>query len=288
MSKIFVTCAAGNVGLALTAALIARSEDVVAGVHDPDKAETLKKMGVDVRPIEFEDQDSLTRAMTGCDKLFLLLPFAERMSRWGHVAVEAAKGAGIEFIVRSSGYAAASDAHWRLGREHGIIDQFVESSGIPAAVLRPNSFMQNYANMLAPAIRDQAVILMPEADATVSYIDVRDIAACAVALFAAPDGHAGRVYALTGPAPLGQAEVAAAIAKAAGKPVTYENIPEEAYIEGLLKAGVPQWNVNMLVSLTRVIKLGMMGNVTKAVEHLTGAPARTFEAFAEEHAHLWK
>jgi hypothetical protein len=44
----------------------------------------------------------------------------------------------------------------------------------------------------------------------------------------------------------------------------------------------------MLVSLSRVIKLGMMGNVTQAVEYLTGTPARTFADFVADHADAWR
>ena len=49
---------------------------------------------------------------------------------------------------------------------------------------------------------------------------------------------------------------------------SYSSIPEEEYMAALREAGVPEWNVNMLVSLTRVIKLGMAGNVTKALNIL--------------------
>ena len=52
--------------------------------------------------------------------------------------------------------------------------------------------------------------------------------------------------------------------------------------------GVPEWNINMLISLTRVVKLGMIGNVTHAIEHITGKPARNFADFAAEHAVVWK
>lgn len=287
MSTIFVAGAAGNIGTALLAELGTKGADLVAGVHSPDKAKTLGELGVTARTFDYADQASMEQAMAGCDKLFLVLPLMEGMTRFGHLAVEAAKAAGIEYIVRSSGYAASSDAHWRLGREHGMVDQFVEDSGIPFTVLRPNTFMQNFSTAMVPMIKS-GVIALPEEDASVSYTDVRDIAACAARLFEDNTDHENKFYALTGPEGLTLHQVAETISRASGREVRYTPVEEEAYVAALTGMGVPEWTVNMLVSLTRVVKLGMAGNVTKAVEYLTDQPARTFEDFATEHAPVWK
>ncbi|BDQ34449.1 SDR family oxidoreductase [Pseudodesulfovibrio portus] len=285
MGRIFIAGAAGNIGSALVEEL--DRDGIVAGVHSPEKAETLAGKGVEARVFDFADADSMARAMDGCDRLFLVLPFREELARYGRLAVDAAKAAGIEYIVRSSGYGASSDAHWRLGREQGMVDQFVEDSEIPFTTLRPNSFMQNFIGPLAPMVRS-GVIALPEEDYAVSYIDVRDIAACAARLLTDGEGHTGNAYALTGPEGLTLHQVAGKIAAAGGITVTYTPVEEEAFIRALDTNGVPEWNRNMLVSLSRVVKLGMMGNVTQAVEYLTGTPARSFDGFAEENAGAWK
>ncbi|MEZ7197080.1 NmrA family NAD(P)-binding protein [Pseudodesulfovibrio karagichevae] len=286
MSRIFIAGAAGNIGSALIDTLPDKAE-IVAGVHSPKKAERLKARGVEARVIDFADKGSMVAAMAGCDRLFLVLPMQEKMTRFGRLAVDAAKEAGIEYIVRSSAYGASSDAHWRLGRENGMVDQFVEDSKIPFTVLRPNSFMQNFSTILAPMIKS-GIIALAEEDYKVSYIDVRDIAACAARLLGDHEGYTDAVYALTGPQGLTLADVAETIGSEAGVKVAYTPIDEEAYIEGLDGAGVPEWNRNMLVSLSRVIKLGMMGNVTQAVEYLTGTPARPFAEFAADNAGAWR
>lgn len=287
MSKVFVTGAAGNIGTAVLAGLHGEGIEVVAGVHNADKAKTLGDLGVDARVFDFENTDSMQSAMEGCDKMVLVLPLVEKMTRYGHLAVQAAKAAGIKYIVRTSGYAASSDAHWRLGREHGMVDQFVEDSGIPFTVLRPNTFMQNFSTIMTDMVKS-GVVALAEEDAKVSYIDVRDIAACIVRLLVDPGEHENKFYALTGPEGLSGADVAAKLTAVSGREVVYRPLEEEAYVAALAENGMPEWNINMLVSLTRVVKLGMIGNVTKAVEFITGTPARTFEAFAEEHAAIWK
>lgn len=287
MSKIFIAGAAGNIGTALLAKLHDTGADVVAGVHSLEKANTLSSLGVDARAFDYQDTESMVKAMEGCDRLCLILPLKEKLTRMGHLAVQAAKEAGIEYIVRISGYAASSDAHWRLGREHGMVDQFVEDSGIPFTILRPNSFMQNYINHFDGMIKS-GTIALPEEDATVSYIDVRDIASCAAKTLLESDGFENGFYALTGPEGLSVADVAKQISTVSGRDVQYSPIAEDDYIEYLKKMGLPEWNINMYISLTRVVKLGMIGNVTKAVEHITGTPARSFAQFAAEHATVWK
>ena len=287
MSKVFVAGAAGNIGTAVLAGLHGKDVEVVAGVHGADKAKTLSDLGVEARTFDFENTDSMQSALEGCDKMVLVLPLVEKMTRYGHLAVQAAKASGIEYIVRTSGYAASSDAHWRLGREHGMVDQFVEDSGIPYTVLRPNTFMQNYSTVMAEMVKS-GVVSLAEEEAKVSYIDVRDIAACVVRLLVDPGEHENKFYALTGPEGLSGADVATKLSAAAGREVVYRPLEEEAYVAALAENGMPEWNINMPVSLTRVVKLGMIGNVTKAVEFISGVPARTFDAFAEEHAAIWK
>lgn len=286
MGKIFIAGAAGNIGTALLAALHETGADVVAGVHDPDKAKTFSDLGVDARPFDFQDQESMVRAMDGCSRMFLVLPLQEKMTRFGHLAVEAAKQVGIEYIVRSSGYAASSDAHWRLGREHGMVDQFVEDSGIPFTILRPNTFMQNFSTYFVDMIKS-GVMALPEEDYAVSYIDVRDIAACSAKILLDSTGFENGFFALTGPQGITMEQVASQITEVSGRKVEYAPIAEEDYIGVLKEMEVPEWNINMLVSLTRVVKLGMMGNVTMAVEHITGTSARSFSDFAKEHAAVW-
>ena len=286
MGRIFIAGAAGNIGSALVDTLENKAE-VVAGVRSPEKGEALAARGVEARVFDFADADSMTEAMDGCDRMFLVVPFREQLARYGRLAVDAAKKAGIGYVVRSSGYGASSDAHWRLGREQGMVDQFVEDSGIAFTILRPNSFMQNFIGPLASMIRSGAISL-PEEDYAVSYIDVRDIASCAARLLTDNDGHTGNSYALTGPAGVTLSQVAEKIAAASGIELTYTPVEEEAFIEAMEQGGVPEWNRNMLVSLSRVVKLGMMGNVTQAVEYLTGSPARGFDAFVAENAGVWK
>lgn len=288
MKRIFVAGATGNMGREVVRELKERGMEPVSGVHSPDKGETFAEQGIEARAFDFQDMDSLELAMQGCDGLFLMSPFCQTLARFGNNAVKAARDSDVKHIVRASGYGVSSDAHWRLGRELGMVDQYVEDSEIPFTILRPNHFMQLFSGVYCASIRENGVIAVPEEQAKISYIDVRDIAACVGAVFADSEAHAERTYALTGPDPLSLGDVARQIAEASGRDVRYDSVPEDDYVRALKDSGQPEWNVTMLVSLTRVVKLGLAANVTHAVEHLTGRPARTFADFVRENAAVWK
>jgi uncharacterized protein YbjT (DUF2867 family) len=124
-------------------------------------------------------------------------------------------------------------------------------------------------------------------DAGVSLIDARDVADVAAHVLTT-DGHVGKAYTLTGPAPVTVGEVAATIAEVAGRPVTYVDMPEEAMRQGLLGFGLPQPMVDGMMDLWETNRSGATAFVTDAVQELTGRPGRSFAEFARDHAGAWR
>ena len=285
--RILVTGATGNVGRELVRILAERGAAVTAAVTSEEKAKALEAQGVSAEVFSFSDDESLKRIMEGKKRLFLLVPFQESMKRWGLNALAAARAAGVEHVVRSSGLLADTEAHFQLGKVHGGIDDALEKSGLPFTILRPNSFMQNYVNFHSPEIRAQSRFSVPEADARVSLIDARDIAACAAAVLLDPAEHAGKTYLLTGPEALSCADVAAVLTEQAGRPIAYRPLSEEQAREAWLGAGLPEWNVNMLLGLARQVREGVMALVTGAVKHLAGRDPIPFRQFARDFRRSW-
>lgn len=286
--KIFVTDGAEPAGSATVQELKRQNFSVVAGVRKDSDAHGLD--ADEVRVVDFADPESFFHAMTGCEGMFLALPLTEQMKKQGNNAVLAAKEAGVQHIVRSSGLGASHDAHWRLGRELGFVDLVVEESGIPFTILRANMYMQHFSSTMADPIRTGCLPL-PFGDAKVSFIDARDIASCAAAAFAAPDEHGGKTYALTGPQALTGADVARTLSSPPSRmehSVTYTPLEEADYMKSLAATGMPQWNIDMLVSLSRIIRRDMAWNVTGAVQHLTGSQPRPLDAFVREYADCWQ
>lgn len=284
--RIVVMGAAGQVGSGVVDALDAAGAYVVAGVRNEEQAAVFSARGIEAVTADYDDAQALLGALSGADRLLLALPLHERMPVWGRVAVGAAREAGVKYIVRSSLLGSDVSAHFRLGKVHGAIDQAVETSGIPFCVLRANVLYQTYTGIWADQVR-AGVITVPEGDAPVSRMDARDFSACLAQALLEPQRHFGHYYTLTGPEALNNQRIAEGIAAATGRSVRYEPVDVEDFGLSLEAAGVPEWNIHMLLSLVRHVRGGNAAYITRGVTHFTGRPARDFAAFAAESAGFW-
>src|SRR5207244_4042225 len=102
----------------------------------------------------------------------------------GSELVKQLQASGAPFKVAASSPEQVENAHadcedYIFGCEHRASEKRIEVSGIPYTFLRANSFMQNFVNEYGQSIRVQGAFFLPQADARVSHIDVRDIAAVA-------------------------------------------------------------------------------------------------------------
>jgi len=282
-NTILVTGATGNVGSELIKALGAVRADFYAAVRSPQKAAALQAQGVKTRLMDFSDTASMTSAMQGIDRLFLLQPLTPAMAETAKAAVAAARAAGVKKIVRLSGMGADPKGAITLARWHGAADGHVMNSGAEWIILRPNSFMQNFSVSHAGSIRANGEFYLPLEDAAVSWVDTRDIARAALAALTG-EGHAGAVYTLTGPEALTGSQVAAALEAAAGRRVRYFAVSADAARGAMKGAGMPDWLVDALGELFAVNRAGYTATVTPDIERMTGLPPAPFEKFARDYA----
>ena len=165
------------------------------------------------------------------------------------------------------------------------IEQLIESSGLQWTFLRPGMFAANALSWWAPQIRAGDVVRWPYLAVPTSPIDERDIAAIAVRALL-EDCHAGAEYVLTGPQSLTQFEQVSTIARVLGRSLRIEEIsPDEARSE-LLRIGPPA-AVNMLLGAWAAA-IGQPAHVTTTVAEITGAPARTFFAWATDNVERFR
>ena len=239
------------------------------------------------RLFNYGQAGQMAEALQGVDGLFLMVPFHEDMVAWAGQVVAEAKRQGVGFIVRLSGLDASPGCASAMGALHGQIDAVVKSSGIDFCILRCNSFMQNFSGMYRNMIRRHRLIALPEGDARSCFVDTADIAAVAARLFSEPEQHAGRVYDLCGPEPLGNSQVADIISVVTGSHVTYRPATEEDTERSYRKLGLSPWRIDVLMSLSRYIRQGYAARTTDAVNSILGRPARDFHSLARRHRDCW-
>ena len=282
MSSILVTGATGNIGRALIAELQSLGATPIAGSPSGESV-----LGAPGRAVDFGDPASLVEAFKGIDTLFLLFPLIPEKIELARNAAAAAREAGVRFILRSSGAGADPASPMAIAKLQGSIDQIISDAGIPCSFVRPNGFMQNTLSFYRNMLRD-GTLYLPMADAAISLIDVRDIAAVDARILIDPQAHAGKAYTITGPEALSWSQIAQTIADASGHPIQYVAIPQEAADEAMRGAGMDDWTVEQMGSLNRVIAAGYAAEVSDSVQALTGQPARRFGDFVRENAETWR
>lgn len=156
-------------------------------------------------------------------------------------------------------------------------------AGADWTVLRCSWFSQNFSEgyLLGPVLAGE--VALPAGPVGEPFLDADDIADVAAAVLT-EDGHAGRVYELTGPRLLTFAEATATIAEATGRPARYARISPEEFAAGLAAEQVPADVIAFLGYLFGTILDGRNASVTDDVRRVLGRPARDFADFARAAA----
>lgn len=170
----------------------------------------------------------------------------------------------------------------RYARWQADIEQHLAGLDLPVTLLRPNWFSDNFLGS-APTISGHGAMYGSAGTGRVGFVDVRDIAAVAVAALT-EDGHEGREHVVTGPASLTFAEAAAQLAEGLGRPVSYVDLPDSQLEQALLDAALPPDVATDVVAINRNAREGALDVATSTVQDLTGRPPRSLSEWAHDHA----
>jgi uncharacterized protein YbjT (DUF2867 family) len=277
---ILVTGATGTVGSEVVKQLKPTGAPFKIAVTSPEKVQKSKAEGLDAVLFDYTRPETFASALAGVDTLFVLSPPGRTGLEAG--LVDAANESGIKHLVKLSVIGADAE-DYILGREHRKSEKHIEASGIPHTFLRPNGFMQNYLTNSGQSIKEQGAFYLPLADARVSYIDVRDIAAVAVKALTAPE-QASNFYMLTGPESLSNFDVAAKLSTALGREVKYIPVTDDDLRKGMKEMGAPDGMIEAVVDLMRHYREGKAAVVTNDVQRVTGREAISFDHFARDYA----
>jgi uncharacterized protein YbjT (DUF2867 family) len=248
-------------------------------------AERLAARGVPVRigsrsgspAFDWEDRSMWAGALDGATSAYL--SFFPDLAVPGSVDAirgfaETALSAGCRRLVLLSGRGeeAAQNA-----------ERALRESGADWTIVRCSWFNQNFSEsyFLEPLLAGE--LGLPADSVGEPFVDADDIADVAVAALT-EDGHAGRLYELTGPRLLRFSDAVAEIAAAAGREIRYAPIPLDAFMAGLAEQGAPPDVTALLAFLFGEVLDGRNENVTDGVREALGRPARDFREFARAEA----
>jgi uncharacterized protein YbjT (DUF2867 family) len=285
-----------KIGAALVGELLGRGERVRVLVRasepsasEPSASEPSASESAAAEAVtgDLADEGSLVAAMTGIEKVFLLSSPHPASVSWHRNAVDAARRAQVQLLVRSSILGAERKSDAEFISAHTTSDRYTEDSGLPYVIVRPNLFLQNIPESTIPAIDASGTLYTDAGDARISMVDARDVAAVAAVALTEP-GHAGAHYDVTGPEALSYHDVAVKLTAALGRPVSYVNAPDSAVRQALLGAGLSPWFADALVGLYQDYRRsgtgGYAAQVTDTIQRLTGRPARSLDDLLSEIA----
>ena len=228
-------------------------------------------------PFDWEDRTTWAPALRGARAAYvsyypdLAAPGAPEVV--GALAAGAA-AAGVERLVLLSG---------RGEDEAQRSEATAAEADVDLTVVRASWFAQNFSEgyLLEPVLAGE--VALPVGDVPEPFIDVDDIADVAVAALT-EDGHAGRVYEVTGPRALTLAEAVEEIGRATGRAIRHVQIPLDAFAEGMAAEGAPPDVVALVSYLFGEVMDGRNVGTADGVREALGREPRDFADWARATA----
>jgi len=211
------------------------ADKIVALVRSSAKAADL---GVTAREADYSKPETLAGALAGVEAVLLISSneIGQRSAQHRNV-IEAAKKAGVQWIVYTSLLHAETSAITSLSTEHLDTEAALKASGLSYTILRNGWYTENYTASVPGAIAGGA-FLGSAGDAKISSAARADYAEAAVAVLTS-EGHQGKTYELAGDQTYTLSDLAAEISRQTGKIIPYKNLSEAEYAAALLGFGLP-------------------------------------------------
>lgn len=284
---ILVTGATGTVGREVVRQLAAIGVRIRAAIHTPSKAGQVQNPGVEIVALDYDRPQTYAPALTGVEKLFFVGFAGPHFAEISGNLARAAREAGVRHLVKLSAYGADFAPEFFIAKSHRDSEEAIEATGIAYTHLQPNVFMQNLVNYYGHSIREEDKFSLAQGDARVSFIDVRDVGAAAVAVLT-QTGHEGQAYTLTGLEALSYEQAAAILSQAVGREITYAALSEEESRQQMQAMGRPDFLIEVGLNMDAFGRAGGFSRITSDFETVTGQKPISFEQFARDYAPVFK
>lgn len=231
-----VFAAAGRQGAAVVHALLAAGKPVRAVVRDPDRrdARQLVEAGAEVFAGSLDDREVIDKALHRAAGVFLYQPGyispqatpgigPDDELRRGRMIIDAAVRADIGHIVYSSALSADRPDTSPLLRPKTRLEEYLRGTEVPATILRPVGFMENYLGPFRGLRPDGVLASTTPPDVAEQLIAVDDIGSFAALAITKSADWIGREMDIAGDE-LTTPRIADAIAAATRRAVRYQHI----------------------------------------------------------------
>ena len=228
--------ATGNTGSAVVDTLLSNKQTVRIVVRSADKGAAWKTKGADVAVASLDDMSALTKAFEGAKGVYLMVPpnygatawLSDQQARMDRAA-EAVKKSGVGHVVYLSsiggqlpdGTGPIRAVHYGEGVVAGAVKHLT--------ILRPPSFMENWAPVIGTAKAQGVLPTFIAPQAKIPMIATKDIGRIGAEHLIA-GGNGRRIVEMAGPEEYSPEQVAAALGQILGKTVTAQHAPLSAVV----------------------------------------------------------
>ncbi|CAG9243785.1 NmrA family NAD(P)-binding protein [Paraburkholderia caribensis] len=230
-----VTGITGKVGGAVAKTLLASQQRVRAVLRNPQKADQFAQADCEIAIADFRDVAALTKAFSGSDGVFVMLPpnfdpsvdFHET-----HEIISALKNAIVtarpKRVVALSTVGAQASQQSLLTQLHDF-EKALRDVQLPTAFVRAAWFMENSVWDVAPA-RTTGVVpaFLQPVDRQIPMVAARDIGQV-IATTLQEEWTGLRTIELKGPSPISPNDIAATYARLLGRQVHAQIVPRETW-----------------------------------------------------------
>lgn len=280
--SILVLGGTGMVGTLVTERLLALGLHADVATREPAHARALPN---GARAVRFQFEHARAEDFAGHERVFCLVPRGVTLSpEAGASFFEATVEARVARVVLMTG----------LGVDRAVgsmlhqLERALVASGLAHAIVRPNYVLQSFcAGPLRESLVRRSEIVVPVGDASISFVDARDVAEVAVAMLR-DDRSPASALDLTGPAAITYAEIAEAMTETLGRPIHVRTLSEDDARDELARAGMARQAIETRLGLLSLARRGAFAEVTSDALRVLGHAPRTMRAFVHDYAASWR
>ena len=246
---ILVTGATGHLGRLVLDELLQHlpANQLAAGARSPERLADLQAMGVDIRPLNYNEPETLEIVLKGVETLLLISSseIGQRATQHQNV-IHAAEKAGVKRLVYTS-LLHADTSPLGLAEEHRHTEALLKESSLDWVILRNGWYTENYLSSL-PAALEHHVLIGCAGDGRIASATRQDYACAAANVLLKAAAHKGKTYELGGDTSYSLTEYAAEITRLSGQEVQYHNLSESEFRDALIQAGLPEGFATLLAN----------------------------------------
>lgn len=288
--------ATGNVGSKVANNLISRGEKVRVVARSEEKLKPFMDRGAEVAAGDAVDVSFLTKAFTGANAVFTIIPpnltssdYRDFQNKIGESIAPAIQNSRVKYVVNLSSLGA--DLQEGTGPIKGLHDQeqrLNKLEGVNVLHLRPTYYMENLLWNIDMIISKGIMGGAIWGDLKMAMIATKDVAKAAADYLVKKKFPGKSVKYLLGQRDLTMEEVAKIIGQKIGKPdLKYVTFSYDDTYKGLMAVGLSEDMSRLFVEMSKALNDGLFG-VTKTPRTPENTTETPFEEFTDYFSQVYR